>query len=212
MPENGQGRGRGRSGRGIQGRGRFKGGRGQQASIKTKKLALPDDALKELGDNIYVVNQSGQTDKFIKTTEAVLNYIQKTYKHGEDIKKALKQESDYDFSLIEPQIVGNKIDTTTPEGFKYKLKMEQFFKRQDQYDTNKSNAHGLIYGQCTQAVKSKLQARSDWKDVQEDPFKLLNALREITHNYQDSRYYIASIATSIRNLFNMKQENKESLV
>ena len=173
---------------------------------------MPDDALKELGENIYVINHPGQADKFVKTTEVILNYIQKTYKNGEDIKKALKAEEDFDFEDVEPSIDEEKIDTTTPKGFKYKLEMESFFRRQEQYQRNKSNAHALIYGQCTQAVKGQLQARKDWETVQECPFELLKALREVTHRYQDSRYAIGIIATSIRSFFNMKQENGETLV
>ena len=147
------GQGKGKSGRG--GRGRANQGR-RKGDENKKKLVLPDDAIAELGENIYVVNQPGQADKFVKTTEAILNHVQKTYKHGEDIKKALKTEQEFDFGSEEPKISGGKIDTTTPEGFKYKLEMEAFFKQQEQYRSNKSNAHALIYGQCTQAVKSQL--------------------------------------------------------
>ena len=55
-------------------------------------MVLPDDAVAELGENIYVANQPGQADKFVKTIEAILNYIQKTSNQGEDIKRALKSE------------------------------------------------------------------------------------------------------------------------
>ena len=46
-------------------------------------------------------------------------------------------------------------------------------------------------------MKSKLEARADYKDLQNDVFKLLIALKELTHNYEDSRYYIGSIMTSL---------------
>ena len=202
------GRGRGRSGRGGRGRGNQSRRRGDTTK---KKLVLPDDAIAELGENIYVINQPGQADKFIKTTEAILNYIQKTYKHGEDLKKALKDESEFNFANIEPSAPA-KIDLSTPQGFKYKLQMEGHYKREEQYRSNKSNAHALIYGQCTQGVKNQLQAHQDWKLIQYDPIELLKALREITHRYQDSRYAIGTVATSIRTFFTMKQENNESLV
>ena len=57
------GQGKGRSGHGGQAKanqGRRKG------DIIKKKLVLPDDAIAELGENIYVVNQPGQADKFVK--------------------------------------------------------------------------------------------------------------------------------------------------
>ena len=189
MPEN-QGRGKGQANR----NGGTNGGRGRSVKFNKQgnnnnksnsKFKLPDDAEKELGENIYVINNPGQADKYIKTTEAIINYIQKTYKNGDDLKKALKNEEEFDFGKVEPEAPPT-IDTSTPSGFKYKLAMEAFFKRQTQYITNKSNAHALIYGQCTLAVKNKLQARKDWDEIEDDPIKLLKALREITHNYQDS--------------------------
>jgi len=213
MPYSYQGRGRGRANINSQGRGRA--GRvriNNQQWKKTKKLILPDDAVKELGENTFIINSPGQADKYVKTTETILNYIQKNYKNGKDLKKALKQEKEFDFGFIEPQTEKSKIDITTPTGFKYKLAMEAFFQCQNQYITNKSKAHAVIFGQCTLAVKNKLQSRKDWEEIEDSPFNLLKALREITHNYQDSRYYIGTIATAIRSFFNIKQEKEESLV
>jgi len=107
MVEPNPGRGRGRSNRGRGGRGRS--GRWNNAqSTKTKKTSVPEDAESELGDNIYLINQSNQADKFVKTTEAILTYIQKTYKSGEDIKKALKEEAEFDFDKVKPTIKGGK--------------------------------------------------------------------------------------------------------
>ena len=61
----------------------------EEAGISQEKMknpfVLPDDAVAGLGEKIYVINQPEQADQFFKTTEAILNYIRKTYKHGEDI-------------------------------------------------------------------------------------------------------------------------------
>ena len=75
--------------------------------------------------------------------------------------------------------------------------MEAFQRRIDTYTTNKTNVRGLIYNQCKQTVKLKLQQRKDWDELQTNPFQLLKALREITHRYEDTRYYISTVATSI---------------
>ena len=58
MVEPNQGRGRSRSGRGNKSRNRAGRARTGQGT-KNKKLVLPDDAIVELGENIYVVNQPG---------------------------------------------------------------------------------------------------------------------------------------------------------
>ena len=80
------------------------------------------------------------------------------------------------------------IDKSTPEGYKYDKDYDIVSKREQQYKTNRSQACALIYGQCTQAMKNKLANRSDYNDIQEDPIKLLIALRETTHHYEDKRY------------------------
>ncbi len=71
----------------------------------------------------------------------------------------------------------------------------------------------MILGQCTQGVKNKLEARQDWEelDTQHDPIRLLKTIKEITQDYQDSKYPIASIYTALVNALLIKQEEKESL-
>ena len=75
--------------------------------------------------------------------------------------------------------------------------MEAFQRRIDTYTTNKTNIRGLIYNLCKQAVELKLQQQKDWDELQTNPFQLLKALREITHRYKDTQYYISTVATSI---------------
>ena len=44
-----------------------------------------------LGEHIYFIGEARQADNYTKTTEAILNYIQRTYNGGSDIKTALEQ-------------------------------------------------------------------------------------------------------------------------
>ena len=48
--------------------------------------------------------------------------------------------------------------------------------------------------------------------MQNDPFKLLIALTELTHNCEDSKYCIGSVMTAMHNFLNVKQDLGESLV
>lgn len=91
--------------------------------------------------------------------------------------------------------------------------VKEYFTKKARYMNNMNKAYGLIHGQCTQGIKNKLEARKDWKLIEKnhDPIELLTAIKEITQDYQDSKYPIASIHKSLTSLFNMKQEEKESL-
>ena len=61
-------------------------------------------------------------------------------------------------------------------------------------------------------MKLKLQQRKDWDELQTNPFQQLKALREITHRYEDTRYYISTVAMSIQGVFNTRQKDGESIV
>jgi hypothetical protein len=66
-------------------------------------------------------------------------------------------------------------------------------------------------GQCTLGLKGKLELCKDWDNIKNNVINLLNAIKEITHNYQDSRYQVASIYKAIKTFINIKQDVKESI-
>ena len=218
----------GRGGRGNRsGRGRSygnsnnnnKNNKNKNNKNEKNQLKIPEEALKELGQNIYVINKSFQADKFVKTTEAIINCIRANYKRSEDIVKALRVPKDIDWkkhpdkpTAPTDKTGAMKIDFSTQEGYEYKLKYESFMRRKEQFITNRSNTQGLIYNQCTKEAKNKLEARSDYNELRDDPFKLLIALKELTHNYEDSKYYIGSVMSSLCTYFNVRQQEGESLV
>ena len=105
-----------------------------------------------------------------------------------------------------------KIGFNIQAGYECEVAFESFQHCKDQCIANRSDAQGLIYNQSTKEVKNKLEARSDFYELQNDPFKLSIDLKELTHNYEDSKYYIWSVMTSLYNFFNVKQEHGESLV
>ena len=61
------------------------------------KIKVSEEALKELGQNVYVIGKSFQADKYVKTTEAIINYIRANYKRSEDIVLALRGPKEIDW-------------------------------------------------------------------------------------------------------------------
>ena len=211
-------------------------GRGQQNKIKRRGECA------ELGENVYFIADARQADNYVKVTEAILNYIQRTYTHGSDTKKALEDGQAFDFDSIKPttQLVssssssGSGSSTPSPAagtsplvgGTRFAIptvttamsevdkmiiqaEVKQFVEHKAKYVDNMNKAYALILGQCTLGLKGKLEGRKDWANI-DDPIKLLRAIKELTHNYQDSKYPIASIYKSIKTFINIKQDEKES--
>ena len=75
-----------------------------------------------------------------------------------------------------------------------------------------NKAYALILGQCMLGLKGKLEQWKDWEDkIKNNVIQILEAIREITCNYQDSKYPIALIFRSMKIFMNIKQDEKESL-
>ena len=190
----------------------YKGQKGHGKNTNFKPKTLKGDC-EELKDNVYYLGY-GQAEKYEKTIEAILNYIQRTYINGKDLKNAIKKGKEYDFEAEKPELPNGKekIEENTPDGLIFKMKVEKWMNREIQYNINKENAFALILGQCTDGVKNKLEKRLNWDDIQDDPIELLKTLKEIVQNYNDKSYFISTITLSFKNLFSIKQHDGETLI
>ena len=71
----------------------------------------------------------------------------------------------------------------------------------------------MLYGQCSKGMQSKIKARKNWNDkIYNNPIKLLSAIKECAHNYQDERYPVASTVKAMKALMNMRKADNENLV
>ncbi len=133
-----------------------------------------------------------------------------------DIVNAIEDEKDHVYPMPESKKDGQgnpiPVDTNTIEGLIIKSQVTQYMQDVKQYDIEKVNAHALFYGQCHKSVKDKLEQRTDWEDIKKDILKLVKAIKEITHNYQETKYPFEPIYYAWKKILNIKQEEKESLV
>jgi len=160
-----------------------------------------------------------QVDTYTQTTEAILDYIMREFTNGMDIREALEQLEDKNFNADMPKRINlpenaSDDDKKTAEKI-FELELKMYVERRDKYRINMVKAYGLIWGQCTKAVKNKLEARKDWNDgatkIKMNPFALLKALKEITHNHQDYRYIMESMYNCMKNVFTVKQDENENI-
>ena len=169
-----------------------------------------------LKGKIYFVGSAKQADNYNTTTDAILQYIQRTLDQGALVAQALRAGEDLDFTSMMP----DPIDL--PEGASQQQrdiatkildrKIQKFVDAQEGYANSKLKAYAIILGQCDKNIRSKLEARIDWEtEIINNPIKLLMAIKEITYRYQDSKYAFESIYYCIKNVFTMKQLEEETL-
>lgn len=106
---------------------------------------------------------------------------------------------------------GSVIQMDEYEKLMLQLQMKEYMEKIKRYKNNCDKAYGLILGQCTQAVKNKLEERKDWKDIKadHDPLKLLETIKQITQDYQDNKYPVVSAVRSLLALFTIRQNENE---
>ena len=168
-----------------------------------------------------------KADNYAKVTEAIINYIQRTYTMGNDVKRALEEQRDFDFSVLIPiaptvtMVPSTTMATeatpsavlSSPELDVAKMilqsEVKHHIERKTKYSDNMHKTYALIIGQCTLGLRGKLERRKDWNTLK-TPILLLQAIKEIIHNYQDNKYSISSIYRSIKSFINIKQEEKET--
>ena len=91
--------------------------------------------------------------------------------------------------------------------------VRDYVQRRNKFEDNMYKAYGLIYGQCTTKLRNKLEQRKDFEVIKDkgDPIKLLSAIKEITQNFQDTTYPIATVHKALCDFVTLKQGDKEGL-
>ena len=170
-------------------------------------------ACEDLKDHVYTVGDAKQADRYTKTTEQILNYIQREYDQGQEVKDSLEQLEEFDMELYKPEKPDDMAALDDIDKMILQQEVKDYCTRKFKFNDNMNKAFALIHGQCSMGVKNKLENRKDWKFIKDrhNPILLLKAIKEITQNYQDSKYPIASIHKSIITLFTIKQDEKEGL-
>ena len=80
--------------------------------------------------------------------------------------------------------------------------------------TNCEKLFSLLLGQCTPAMRSKLESREDWKAMKASYLvvNLLVALRDVTYKFEGHKNSYLSIHLAQRDAMLVKQGNNESII
>ena len=116
----------------------------------------------DLKGKVYFIGNMKQADNYNNTTEAILSYIQRTYDYGNDVMEALEALEEKDFNDLMPK--KGDLGASPTEDQKevammiLKSEVQKFVERKQKYTNNMNKAYALILGQCTKALKGKLQS------------------------------------------------------
>ena len=118
-----------------------------------------------LKGKIYFIGSVKQSDNFNTTTEAILQYIQRSYDQGALVVQALRQGEEINFNQMMPVKIPLPEDATQEQrDVAAKIldcKIQKYVDAKEAYKNLKLKAYSTILRQYDKNVKAKLESRTD---------------------------------------------------
>ena len=107
------------------------------------------------------------------------------YKYGGDIRSSIKKSTR--FAILLPLVPADTVNALTRTIAAKKIDL--YVKRDGILDDNLRKAFSLIFGQCTELLKSKLKSSVNWDAMSStyDMFALLEAIKTIIYKFGDQK-------------------------
>ena len=145
----------------------------------------------------------------------LLQFIQKTYKNGEDVVTSLRNGEIVNLEDKEPQL-GVSEETNEAKRailqkgleIRYQTDYTRYCDRVDMLKQNLIRAYALILSiYCTKVMQSRVKQHADFEtDIMNDPIKLLEVIKVLLHDTVRGKYPYASVTDSIKHFLIIMQK------
>ena len=192
---------KGGEGNGNRKKGRF---RGQQNTfVQPTKFKGETEALH---GHIYDVGTSNQADLFTETTKKIAGYAGRTCKEPQDIRRAIEDIDDINIPMPSER---TSITEVKIREKLFEKDIENWAKRESVYRQNKASLYSIVLGQCSEAMRSKLESDSTYDGISgsSDVIELLKLIRNIAFAYESKRYPYLAVFTGIKSLYGNYQRS-----
>ena len=199
-------------GRGV-GRGGGRGGKGDYSNglrtshLQNRKTRPQVNKLKgnsiELEGYIFDCSNSKQADKFTTAIKRISEHVGTEYKYGGYICSSIENSTRFVILLpVVPADTANALTRTIAA-----KKIYLYVKRDGILDENLQKAYSLIFGLCTELLKSKLKSSVNWDTMSStyDMFTLLEDIKTIIYKLEDQNYLPLSLHKAKINFYNFRQ-------
>jgi hypothetical protein len=176
----------------------------------------------ELGELVYKIGTADQADLFIRTTEAIADYVGKEY--GWELRILVKYRKEAAFTKPKYPTRGAAVQTRSKEGetlalepvdnaqvIEYKAELEIYHRKHQVYLADKAKVFVTILGQCTVGVKGWLENGNGLTQLETDcdVIGLLEKLEEMAFSTGGDLDPFLVLNLSLRRLVAIQQGPKE---
>jgi hypothetical protein len=143
-------------------------------------------------------------DMYTRTTKEIGEYVGRTYKYGADIRQAIEGLILPTFAM--PSDPPDKCSRT--EERIWEKSVDEFVKQKAYFGENVKTVYSLILGQCTEAMRAKLESKKSHVVVSaaSDGIELLKNIKSIMFNFQSQKYGPMALHESKKRLYQLSQD------
>jgi hypothetical protein len=151
----------------------------------------------------------------------IVQFVQKTYKHGQDIAVSLRDLKNKDLLSLVPtrgQSTGTDPAANSNEqagmDIMYQAELERYLERKDALEQNLTKAYMLIFSTyCNKAMHNRIEEHPDYETpIRDDPIELLSKIKVLMHDLIRAKYPFASVTEAMIRMLNIKQIENEGLL
>jgi hypothetical protein len=166
---------------------------------------------KDLELYVYDYLTPSQAAKDYKiTTKEIAEYVGRTYEKGVEVQRII--EDGVIKALDEPANLTAEEEKSEVKKAIWKKQIEAHVKRIEKRDDNVCKAYMLVFGQCSEVVRSKLESMKSYEDMQSkyDIVELLKSIQTVMFSYQGQQNKTHTLIDAQKRLMSMHQDQSMS--
>ena len=187
--------------------------RGRRTTATNHPAPRPTNQVKfkgrctDLEGHIFDVGPT-QATQYMKTKNEITEYAGRTY--GSTTRRSMEELKDMASILIvkpteDPNAKGGEMELV-------KYRFRAYITEQVKYEQDMKKLYSVVHGQCTDAMKRKIQTQSGYQTVSDtsDSIGLMKIIKKICYNYQAEQYPPLSTVRALVKAFTFKQTDMMS--
>ena len=147
-------------------------------------------------------------DQYTNTTKEIALYVATTLKNGNDVWKAIEDLSIPTIKLPDDL----PTDATAAAKRSWEKKVDECTKKELILEENMKTLYSIIWGQCTELMRQRIQALPEYKKMNSDAdsLTLLKAIRNQAFNYQSQKDLAQALFEATNRLQTIVQDRNMS--
>ena len=162
----------------------------------------------EIKSHIYDCSDARQSDIFAKTTKEIAGYVGRTYKYGSDAGLAVERLTLRTLTMPTDPIAS----ASDTEKYVWKKEVDEYVKQKSYLNQNMKTLYALVWGQCTDVMKQKIESTHDFGTLSanRDGLGLLMTIKDLVYNFQSQKYLPRALHESVRRFYTCVQSKHMS--